>query len=256
LTITASRNNPIIPAITLTPARPRPLASPSPHQIPTKPQADSVSAELRRRAALPDYVRAVIEALPPGTHPMTQFATAILALQVRPLVITPPPPPLYPSRAASRCFSAPVARPIASTDFCNPPPPQPESVFAKAYEAGLPKSKYWDPVFEDSLNLIAKLPAIAAAIYRRTFHKGDYIESDPTLDWAANLAHMMGGWWWAGGWWVAREGRPGPSALLAAQHPTYTLQHPPSPPPFPAPLTPPTPTPAPRQALTTRAAAR
>jgi citrate synthase len=41
-----------------------------------------VSAELRRRAALPDYVVKVIEALPPGTHPMTQFATAILALQV------------------------------------------------------------------------------------------------------------------------------------------------------------------------------
>jgi citrate synthase len=26
--------------------------------------------------------------------------------------------------------------------------------------------RYWDPVFEDSMDLIAKLPTIAAAIYR------------------------------------------------------------------------------------------
>jgi citrate synthase len=45
---------------------------------------------------------------------------------------------------------------------------------------------------EDSLNLIAKLPAIAATIYRKAFHGGDYIEPDASLDWAANLAHMMG----------------------------------------------------------------
>lgn len=43
---------------------------------------------------------------------------------------------------------------------------QTESKFAKAYEAGLHKSKYWDPFFEDSLDLIAKLPTIAAMIYR------------------------------------------------------------------------------------------
>lgn len=48
-------------------------------------------------------------------------------------------------------------------------------------------------VLEDSLNLIAKLPAIAAAVYRHTFKGGDYIQPDPSLDWAANLAHMMGG---------------------------------------------------------------
>jgi citrate synthase len=43
---------------------------------------------------------------------------------------------------------------------------QTESKFAKAYEAGLHKSKYWDPFFEDSMDLIAKLPTIAAMIYR------------------------------------------------------------------------------------------
>lgn len=45
-------------------------------------------------------------------------------------------------------------------------PFQTESKFAKAYEAGIHKSKYWEPFFEDSLDLIAKLPTIAAMIYR------------------------------------------------------------------------------------------
>lgn len=47
-------------------------------------------------------------------------------------------------------------------------------------------------MFEDSINLIAKLPTVAAAIYRNTYKGGDLIEADPSLDWAANLAHMMG----------------------------------------------------------------
>lgn len=69
---------------------------------------------------------------------------------------------------------------------------QSHSKFAAAYERGIPKTQYWDPVFEDSMDLIAKLPAIAALIYRRTYH-GDLPPSPhPTLDWAANLAYMMG----------------------------------------------------------------
>lgn len=43
---------------------------------------------------------------------------------------------------------------------------QPGSKFAKAYQSGVHKSKYWDPVFEDSMDLIAKLPELAATIYR------------------------------------------------------------------------------------------
>jgi len=43
---------------------------------------------------------------------------------------------------------------------------QPTSKFAEAYSAGIHKTKYWEPIYEDSLNLIAKLPAIAAHIYR------------------------------------------------------------------------------------------
>lgn len=69
---------------------------------------------------------------------------------------------------------------------------QNESLYAKAYFEGIGKDKYWDYVYEDAMNLIARLPRIAAYIYRRSFHNGKHIAPDPTLDWAANFAQMMG----------------------------------------------------------------
>lgn len=67
-----------------------------------------------------------------------------------------------------------------------------ESVFQKAYRAGVHKKFYWDFMYEDVMNLIARLPRIAAYIYRRLYHNGQHIEPNPNLDWAGNLAHMMG----------------------------------------------------------------
>jgi citrate synthase len=67
-----------------------------------------------------------------------------------------------------------------------------DSLFRKRYTQGIRKEDYWDPTFEDCLNLLAKLPAIAAGIYRMRFGKGDRISSDPTLDWAGDYAHMLG----------------------------------------------------------------
>lgn len=52
-------------------------------QVPTPAQVRGVSAELARRATLPPHVKAVLEALPQDTHPMTQFIAMITALQVR-----------------------------------------------------------------------------------------------------------------------------------------------------------------------------
>jgi citrate synthase len=67
-----------------------------------------------------------------------------------------------------------------------------ESKFRKAYLTGMDKKDYWDPTYEGVMDLLSRLPMIAAYIYRRVFHNGDYIDPDPSLDWAANLAHMMG----------------------------------------------------------------
>lgn len=69
---------------------------------------------------------------------------------------------------------------------------QTESQFAKKYSEGISKKDYWDPMFEDVMNLIARLPHIAAYIYRRVYHDGQQIEADESLDWAANFAHMLG----------------------------------------------------------------
>lgn len=69
---------------------------------------------------------------------------------------------------------------------------QSESVFARRYAEGISKLDYWDPTYEDAMNLIARLPRVAAYIYRRTFHNGNHIAPDNSLDWAANFAHMLG----------------------------------------------------------------
>lgn len=67
-----------------------------------------------------------------------------------------------------------------------------ESEFAKAYRNGISKKDYWDPTYEDAMNLIARLPRLAAYIYRRMYHNGDHIEPDSKLDWSGNFAHMLG----------------------------------------------------------------
>jgi citrate synthase len=69
---------------------------------------------------------------------------------------------------------------------------QTESLFAAGYKKGINKKDYWDYAYEDSMNLIARLPRIAAYIYRRKYKNNDHIEPDHKLDWAANFAHMLG----------------------------------------------------------------
>jgi citrate synthase len=69
---------------------------------------------------------------------------------------------------------------------------QTESNFAKAYATGINKKDYWSPVFEDTMDLIARLPRIAAYIYRRKYKNNEHIHPNGLLDWAGNLAHMMG----------------------------------------------------------------
>lgn len=69
---------------------------------------------------------------------------------------------------------------------------QTESRFAKKYAAGMNKKDYWSAVFDDSMDLIARLPRIAAYIYRRKYKFGNHIQPDGLLDWAGNFAHMMG----------------------------------------------------------------
>merc|ERR1712165_167346 len=69
---------------------------------------------------------------------------------------------------------------------------QSESTFAQAYSEGVHKSKYWETTYEDSMNLIAKLPAVAASIYNNLYRDGAALGVvDPNKDWSHNFTEMI-----------------------------------------------------------------
>lgn len=118
-------------------------------ELPSQDDVTYITNEWAKRSHVPKHVFDVLDKLPIDAHPMTQFITAILAMQT-------------------------------------------ESVFAKEYAKGINKKDYWDPIYEDAMNMIARLPRVAAYIYRRKYKNSVHIEPDPKLDWAANFAHMLG----------------------------------------------------------------
>jgi citrate synthase len=118
-------------------------------EVPTEEEVKWLTDQWTTRSNVPEHVFKILDALPVSTHPMTQFVTAISAMQT-------------------------------------------ENCFAKRYDEGLQKTDYWDPTYEDAMNLIARLPRIAAYIYRRTYHNGQHIAPDISQDWAGNFAHMLG----------------------------------------------------------------
>ncbi len=69
---------------------------------------------------------------------------------------------------------------------------QGESKFAKRYAEGMNKMEYWDPALDDAVALTAKLPVLAAFIYRLKYKDGAEPKYDPNLDYGANFARMMG----------------------------------------------------------------
>lgn len=68
------------------------------------------------------------------------------------------------------------------------------SLFAKAYEKGINKADYWEPTFDDSISLLAKLPTIAAKIHQNAYKGGGVLPAtvDPDQDWSYNFAAMLG----------------------------------------------------------------
>ncbi|MEI7473080.1 MAG: citrate (Si)-synthase, eukaryotic [Chitinophagaceae bacterium] len=118
-------------------------------ELPDEETVQYITSNWQRRSHVPNHVFSTIEALPVGTHPMTQFVVAVMALQT-------------------------------------------ESQFSKRYAAGMNKKDYWDALFDDTMDLIARLPRVAAYIYRRKYKNGDHIQPNGLLDWAGNFAHMMG----------------------------------------------------------------
>ncbi|KAG8234584.1 hypothetical protein J437_LFUL013846 [Ladona fulva] len=126
--------------------------------LPTEAQVRALSKEWCKRAGLPSHVVTMLNNFPSNLHPMSQFSAAITALNS-------------------------------------------ESKFAKAYADGVHKTKYWEVrdetiaeyVYEDSMDLIAKLPVVAATIYRNMYRDGKGIGAiDNSKDWSANFTSMLG----------------------------------------------------------------
>ncbi len=67
-----------------------------------------------------------------------------------------------------------------------------ESKFRLNYDLGMKKADYWVWTLEDALDIVAKLPEIAASVYRMRFGKGPRIPFDPSLDWSGNYVKMLG----------------------------------------------------------------
>mmetsp|Transcript_100588 Transcript_100588/g.224626 ORF Transcript_100588/g.224626 Transcript_100588/m.224626 type:complete len:469 (-) Transcript_100588:77-1483(-) len=118
-------------------------------EVPSAAETQAFTDELHRRSQVPPVVMEVIKAMPKGTHPMTQLATGILAMQ-------------------------------------------PSSLFAQKYDEGMKKNEYWEYTLEDALDLIARIPTVAAFIYSHTFKDGSAPKYNEKLDWAGNFAGMLG----------------------------------------------------------------
>jgi len=69
---------------------------------------------------------------------------------------------------------------------------QRESIFTRRYHQGMRRDDYWEPMLEDSLNLTARLPSLAAFIYNLKYKDGSLLSPDSNLEGAANFARMMG----------------------------------------------------------------
>jgi citrate synthase len=68
---------------------------------------------------------------------------------------------------------------------------QVDSKFAKAYSDGVHKSEYHVHALEDILDVFAKLPEIAATIYRNVYFDG-VVSKDTSLDYSGNFCRMLG----------------------------------------------------------------
>ncbi len=70
---------------------------------------------------------------------------------------------------------------------------QRDSRFSEAYhDEDVRRESYWETMYEDVLDLLARLPVIGAYIYRMKYKQDTPISPDPDLDLGGNFAHMMG----------------------------------------------------------------
>lgn len=71
---------------------------------------------------------------------------------------------------------------------------QPLSTFASQYREGMSKSKYWEVMFDDIINVIAKVSKVAALVFNNCYRDKMDLRTleDDTLDYGAKYGHMLG----------------------------------------------------------------
>ena len=63
----------------------------------------------------------------------------------------------------------------------------------KAYQNGIHKTKYWEAVMDDCLDLCAKVSRIASLVYHNKYGMpGKIPDRDESLDYGANYANQLG----------------------------------------------------------------
>jgi citrate synthase len=67
-----------------------------------------------------------------------------------------------------------------------------ESEFRRQFAAGLPADDLWQPALDDALSIVARLPALAAAVYRIRYGRSDVKGWATGHDWADNYGRMLG----------------------------------------------------------------
>lgn len=68
-----------------------------------------------------------------------------------------------------------------------------DSVFTRRYHEGIKRDQYWEAALEDSLDLTARLPIVAAFIYRyKYFDETKKPRYNPKWDYGSNFSRMMG----------------------------------------------------------------
>ena len=67
-----------------------------------------------------------------------------------------------------------------------------ESAFSKAYAKGINKKDYWSYTYEDAMDTIAKIPSIAAQIYRNVYKDGKVAAVQKDKDYSFNFANQLG----------------------------------------------------------------
>jgi citrate synthase len=67
-----------------------------------------------------------------------------------------------------------------------------ESIFRKWYHGGMKREDYWLAMLGDAMNIFAKLPVIAAGIYRICYNHGSVMHWTHGMDYGGNYANMLG----------------------------------------------------------------